>query len=201
MESTIKLRYSGALIPIELAETASSDFVPQWKRFDHIYKHFEAGQHISSWVLPDSHLTKGEAKMQFFGRVLQHASSMTETTKSESVDSKSHFEEMMETEENGAASSLRGHRQIRTFRASSRGRRSRASMSPRGVKRRRENSQPTPDIPSMPTPEEAPDLHQTVDQFSIELANMEEVGNCPDDGLLEDFTLSNWIVTSPTEPS
>lgn len=190
--------FCNVLVPI-----STEGFAALIERFDHIYnEHFEKGQDISSWVLPDSHLTKGEAKPQSLGRVLQYAASATETTISESVDSKSLLEDVLETEETGAAPSQRNLRQIRTFRASSRGRRSRVSMSPpKSLKRRREHSRPTPEAPSAPTPEAAPELQPPLDEFSLELERLEEIGTFNFDDLFNDDTMSSLFPGSPTEPS
>ncbi|KAG5205898.1 hypothetical protein GTR04_2771 [Trichophyton interdigitale] len=190
--------FCNVLVPI-----STEGFAALIERFDHIYnEHFEKGQDISSWVLPDSHLTKGEAKPQSLGRVLQYAASATETTISESVDSKSLLEDVLETEETGAVPSQRNLRQIRTFRASSRGRRSRVSMSPpKSLKRRREHSRPTPEAPSAPTPEAAPELQPPLDEFSLELERLEEIGTFNFDDLFNDDTMSSLFPGSPTEPS
>ncbi|EZF12483.1 hypothetical protein H112_06600 [Trichophyton rubrum D6] len=187
--------FCNALVPV-----FTEGFAALIERFDHIYnEHFEKGQDISSWVLPDSHLTKGEAKPQSLGRALQYAASATETTISESVDSKSLLEDVPEIEETGAAPLQRNVRQIRTFRASSRGRRSRVSMSPpKSLKRRREHSRPTPEAPSAPTAEVAPELQLPTDQFSRELPSLEEIGTFNFDDLFNDDT---WFLGSPTEPS
>ncbi|KAM5494750.1 hypothetical protein MaudMau93_000048 [Microsporum audouinii] len=150
------------LIPV-----TSEAFDASIERFDHIYKeHFEKGEDISSWVLPDGHLTKGEAHRQALEKASVSTDSGTESTVSENGDGNLPLDDSQQSQL-AATSSQQGGRRIRTFRASSRGTRSRVSRSPSANrKRRRVHSRHASQCPSTAMQDAATES-QPQDQFPV----------------------------------
>ncbi|KAK2868081.1 hypothetical protein FQN49_003186, partial [Arthroderma sp. PD_2] len=192
-----------------LVKVTRESFYASNERFDHICsEHFEKGQDISSWLLPHCHLTKEQAKQLASEKASAPASSITETTRRDSIgswplpSSEAHSTPAYGLQRQDTPTSLgRGNNQIRTFRSGSRNRRSRASKSPSfSLKRRREKSRSASGSPSaparkvsvrVPPQQQATELQQPtefIDPQGDDMGEWSEFFNA-DDTLSREFSL------------